>query len=64
MSGATPGKTVLQAQIQEERLVHVVRDRIKVLTLTLAVSSGGNRSLWVLSGPAWLRFLLPFGQAC
>ena len=55
---------MLQAQIQEEILVHVVQDRIKVLTLTLAVLSGGNRSLWVLSGPAWLRLLLPFGQPC
>ena len=45
MSGATPGKTVLQAQIREEILVHVVQDRIKVLALTLVVSSGGNRSL-------------------
>lgn len=64
MSGATPGKTVLQAQIQEEILVRVVQDRIKVLMLTLVVSSEGNRSLWVLSVSAWLRVLLPFGQPC
>ena len=64
VSGATPGKTVLQAQIQEEILIHVVQDRTKVLTLTLAVLSGGNWSLWVLSGPVWLRMLLPFGQPC